>query len=137
MRTFVEAATGLPGILFTAALVVAVCFWLLVAVGVVTVDSCDADADLDAWSMGGVPVTVALSLLTVLAWLLNVAVTALLSVLAPSGTVTGVLHLLAPAGSLFVAWRLTCLFVRPLRRHFPVEPGPLADHRKHRRRTHR
>ncbi|MFF3615186.1 hypothetical protein [Streptomyces sp. NPDC002580] len=145
MRTFVEAATGLTGILFTAALVVAVCFWLLVAVGAVTMDSFDADADLDAWSMGGVPVTVALSLLAVLAWLLNVAATALLSAVlsavlsahAPSGTATGVLHLLAPAGSLLAAWRLTCLFVRPLRRHFPGEPGPLADHRKHRRRMHR
>ncbi|MCX5006725.1 hypothetical protein OHB05_29505 [Streptomyces sp. NBC_00638] len=137
MRTFVEAATGLPGILLTAALVVAVCFWLLVAVGAVRVDSFDADADLTAWSMGGVPVTVALSLLTVVAWLLNVVATALLTVLAPSGTVNGVLHLLAPAGSLLVAWRLTCLFVRPLHRHFPEETGPLADHRKHRRRTHR
>ncbi|MFD5520115.1 hypothetical protein [Streptomyces sp. NPDC127066] len=137
MRTFVAAATGLTGILFTAALVVAVCFWLLVAVGAVTMDSFDADADLDAWSMGGVPVTVALSLLAVLAWLLNVAATALLSAHAPSGTATGVLHLLAPAGSLLAAWRLTCLFVRPLRRHFPEEPGPLADHRKHRRRMHR
>jgi hypothetical protein len=84
-----------------------------------------------------VPVTVALSLLTVVAWLLNVAVTALFSVLAPSGTVTGVLHLLAPAGSLFVAWLLTCLFVWSLHRHFPEEPGPLAERRKHRRRTNR
>ncbi|MET9406187.1 hypothetical protein ABZX90_10495 [Streptomyces sp. NPDC002935] len=137
MRTFVEAATGLPGILFTAALVVAACFWLLVAVGAVTVDSFDADADLGAWSMGGVPVTVALSLLTACAWLVNVAVTVLLTVQATSGTVTGVLHLLAPAGSLLVAWRLTCLFVRPLHRLFPDNSGPPGDRRKDRRQTPR
>jgi hypothetical protein len=34
MRTFLEAATGLPTILLTAALVVVVCFWILVAAGV-------------------------------------------------------------------------------------------------------
>ncbi|WP_192582819.1 hypothetical protein [Streptomyces triticiradicis] len=60
MRTFVEAATGLPGILFTTALVVVVCFWLLVAVGAVNVNSFDTDVDLHAWGMGGVPVSAAL-----------------------------------------------------------------------------
>ncbi|MEU8644383.1 hypothetical protein ACIRRT_29560 [Streptomyces sp. NPDC102256] len=123
MRTFVEAATGLPGILFTAALVVALSFWLLVAVGVVTVDAFDSDVDLDAWNMRGVPVTVAMSLLSAFAWLLNVGVTALLTVPAASGFPVSVLHLPASAGSLLVAWRLTCLFVRPLHRLFPDEPS--------------
>ncbi|MFD1275727.1 hypothetical protein [Streptomyces kaempferi] len=124
METFVEASTGLPAILFTAALVVAVCFWLLAAAGAVAVDSFDADLDLDAWSMGGVPVTVAMSLLAVLAWLLNAASTVLVTVLSTSETATGVLHLLTPAGALPVAWRLTCLFVGPLHRLFPDEPVP-------------
>ncbi|MGW3158454.1 hypothetical protein [Streptomyces sp. NPDC001089] len=124
MRTLVEAATGLPGILFTAALVVAVCFWLLAAVGAVAVDSFDTDADLGAWSMGGVPVTVAMSLLAVLAWLLNAGVTVLLTVLAASEITTGALHLVASAGVLLVAWRLTCLLVQPLHRLFLDEPVP-------------
>lgn len=41
MRALSEAATGLPTILFTTALVVVVCFRLLVAVGVAEVDSFD------------------------------------------------------------------------------------------------
>lgn len=119
MRMLVVAATGLPSILFTAALVVVVCFWLLVALGVTAVDSFDADLDLDAWGMGGVPVSVAVSSVTVLAWFLAVGATAPLVALTPPGAVTAALRLLAPAGALFVAWRLTCRFVRPLHRLFP------------------
>jgi hypothetical protein len=123
MRTLVEAATGFPLILFTAALVVVVFFWLLVAVGVMRSGSFDADLDLDAWGMGGVPVGVALSLLTVLAWFLGVGATALLAALVPAGVVSGVLRPVGSVAALFVAWRLSCLFVRRLHRLFPDEPG--------------
>ena len=127
METFLEATTGWPALLFTAALVVVVCFWLLVAVGATTADSFDSDADLGAWGMGGVPVTVALSLVTALAWLLAVGTALLLAYCAPAGTLTGVLRLLAPPGALLIAWRLTRLFVRPLQRLSPDEPSrPVA-----------
>ncbi|MFB7501358.1 hypothetical protein ACFC09_42970 [Streptomyces sp. NPDC056161] len=125
MGTFMEAATGPLSILFTAALVVVVCFWLLVALGAATANSFDADIDLGPWGMGGVPVAVALSLLTVLAWLLGVAAHALLlAALLSAGAVGGALHVLASAVSLAVAWRLTRLFVRPLHRRRTVGPRP-------------
>lgn len=126
MRTFAEAATGLPGILVTAALVVVVCFWLLVALGLASANSLDADADLASWGMGGVPVAVALSLLAVLAWLLGIGAVAGLSVVAPSGAVTAVLRPLALAAAWCAAWRLTRRFVRPLHRLFPDEAGAAA-----------
>ncbi|MGW0333222.1 hypothetical protein ACWD0J_15350 [Streptomyces sp. NPDC003011] len=60
----------------TVALVVVVCFWFLAAVaavGVVAVDSFDADVDLRGWRSDGVPVAVAPSGLTMLlAWCLRV-----------------------------------------------------------------
>ncbi|WP_232108261.1 MULTISPECIES: hypothetical protein [Streptomyces] len=124
MRMFLEAATGPPTIVLTAALVVLVCFWLLVAVRVAASDSFDADADLGPWGMGGVPVAVALSLLTVLAWLLSVGATSVLAAFMPPDPATGLLRLTVPVVALLVAWRLTCLFVRPLHRLFPDEPGP-------------
>ncbi|MCX4452322.1 hypothetical protein OOK58_09360 [Streptomyces sp. NBC_01728] len=124
MRIFVEAATGLPIILFSAAVVVVVCFWLLVAVGVVAMDGFDEDADLDAWGMGGVPVEVAVSLLTVLAWVFGVGAAALLAVLAPTGTGAWVLRLAVAVGAPLVAWRVTRLFVRRLRRFSSDERGP-------------
>ncbi|MGW0916711.1 hypothetical protein ACWD1Z_34075 [Streptomyces sp. NPDC002784] len=124
MRTLLVAATGLPTILLTAALVVAVCFWLLVAVGVAAPDSFDADVDLPAQSLGGVPVAVAFTLLTVVAWALSVGATIALTTVAPQGPAAGLLRLAVPVGALFVAWPTTCWIVRRLHRLSPDEPGP-------------
>jgi hypothetical protein len=123
MRTFLAAATGLPTILLTAALVVVVCFWLLVAVGVAAADTFDPDADVSAWGMGGVPVAVAVSALTALAWLLSVGAILVLAAFVPPGPVSGLLRMVVPVLALLVAWPLTRLFVRPLHRLFPDEPG--------------
>ncbi|WP_340374910.1 hypothetical protein U5640_06965 [Streptomyces sp. SS7] len=123
MRTFLAAATGLPTILPTAALVVIVCFWLPVALGVASARDFDADADLRSWGMGGVPVAVALPALPALAWSLSVATPLLLTAFAPPGPATGLLRLVVPVAALLAAWRLTCLLVRPLHRLFPDEPG--------------
>ncbi|WP_328875550.1 hypothetical protein OHT76_38795 [Streptomyces sp. NBC_00287] len=125
MRTLLVAATGLPTILLTAALVVVAVFWLLVAVRVAAPDSFDTDVDLQAWRMGGVPVAVAFSLLTVIGWALSVGATVALTTVAPPGPATGLLRLAVPVGALFVAWPTTSLIVRPLHRPFPDEPGPL------------
>ncbi|WP_158102514.1 hypothetical protein [Streptomyces africanus] len=123
MRTVLAAATGLPTIPLTAALVVVVCFWLLAAVGVAGVDSFDTDVDLRAWHMSGVPVAVAFSVLTVLAWSLSVGAAVVLDVFAPPAPAHGLLRLIVPLGALLVAWGMTCLIVRPLHRLFPDEPA--------------
>lgn len=123
MRAFFEAATGFPSLLFTAAMIVIFAFWLLVAFGAAGADSFDADADLDAWGMGGVPVAVAFSMLTAFAWLLSLGTVVLLHAAAPAGVVIGLVKIVVPVGALLVAWRLTRLFVRPLHRLFPDEPG--------------
>lgn len=123
MQTFLAAATGLPTILLTTALVVVVCFWLLAAVGVADADSFDGDVDLRAWRMGGVPVTVAFSLLTVLAWSLSVGAAVVLAVFTRTGLVAGVLRLAVPVGALIVAWAATCLIVRPLPASTRMNPG--------------
>ncbi|MDN3023532.1 hypothetical protein [Streptomyces sp. S.PB5] len=125
MRTaLVEAATGFPVLVCTAALVVVAVFWLLVVSGAATVDSFDTDIDLGALGMGGVPVAVALSLLAALSWLLGVGAALTLAALAPTGPAAGMLRLVVPVAGLLAAWWLTCLFVRPLHRLFPDEPGP-------------
>lgn len=117
MRTFLVAATGPPTILLTAALVVVVCFWLLAVVGLADIGSFDTDVDLREWRLEGVPVAVAFSLMTVLAWSLSVGAAVVLVVFAPPGPVTGLLRLTVPVGALLVAWVVTCLIVRRRRRH--------------------
>ncbi|MFC5219935.1 hypothetical protein [Streptomyces coerulescens] len=122
MRTFLAIATGLPTILLTAALVVVLCFWGLVAARLTSTYSFDADLDLRAWGMGGVPVTIALSLLTALAWSLSVGGTLVLVAFTSPGLATGLLRMFVPVLALLAAWRMSRLFVRPLHRLFPDEP---------------
>ncbi|GHH92060.1 hypothetical protein [Streptomyces capillispiralis] len=124
MHRVVESATGAPTLLFTAALVVVICFWLLVAVGATTARSFDSDADLRPLGMGGVPIAVAFSLLTLLAWLLATGTGVLLDTTLPDGPAEGLLRPAAACGALLAAWRLTRRLVRRLHRLFPDEPGP-------------
>ncbi|MFF8321537.1 hypothetical protein ACF06V_30780 [Streptomyces bobili] len=127
MRAFLAAATGLPTILLTAALVVVACFWLLAALGLVAVGSFDTDVDLRAWHLSGVPVTVAFSLLTVLAWSSAVGATLLVAEMAPPGPLTGLLlRPVMTGGAVLAAWATTRVLVRPLHRLFPDEPEPLV-----------
>lgn len=124
MGRFLAAAAGFPTIVFTAALVVVVVFWLLVAVGVTESHSFDADADFGAWGMGGVPVSVAFSLLTAFAWFVSLAGTVLLDSVASAGLVRELPRPAVLVVALVVAWRVTRVLVRPLHRLFPDEPGP-------------
>ncbi|MFC9633305.1 hypothetical protein ACFTY8_29545 [Streptomyces mirabilis] len=124
MWSFLVAVSGFPTILFTAALVVVVGFWLLVAVGAAESHGFDGHVHFDAWGMGGVPVTVVLSLVTAIGWFLSLSATVLLDAVASSGVVRGSAGLVILAGALLIAWRVTRLVVRPLRHLFPDEPGP-------------
>ncbi len=123
MRAFFAATTGFPILLFTAALLVVLGFWLLVAFRAAGADSFDADVDLDAWGLDGVPVALAFSVLTVFAWLLGLGAVILLDVLGSTGMVTVLVKLAVPVVALLLAWRLTRLFVRPLHRLFPDDPA--------------
>jgi hypothetical protein len=99
MRTVFTAAVGLPTIVLTAALVVVVCFWLLVAMGAARAGAFDTDVDLRTWRMDGVPVSVALSLLTLFAWCASVGAGVLLALALPPGPGTG-----TPAASWRSIW---------------------------------
>jgi hypothetical protein len=121
---FLDAALGFPAVLFSSALVVVVGYWLLVLVGAAEHDAFDGDIDTDAAGLGGVPVTVAVSLLTVLSWFISLFGGLLLHRAGIDGPAyaTGALGVLALA--LLIAWRTTRLAVRPLRALFPDEPAP-------------
>ncbi|MHC3467840.1 hypothetical protein ACYF6T_03910 [Streptomyces sp. 7R007] len=124
MGAFLAAVAGFPTILFTSALVVVVAFWLMVAVGAAESHGFDAHAHVDAWGLGGVPVTVAFSLLTAIGWFLSLSATVLLGPLTRSGLVRAPVRVAVLFGALFVAWRLTRVLVRPLRHVFAVVAGP-------------
>ncbi|MEU7046456.1 hypothetical protein AB0A77_36155 [Streptomyces varsoviensis] len=146
MHDFLAAALGFPAVVFSFALVVVVAYWLLVLVGGIDSDS-HGHHDLSdghgsggdgadgsghggltglvaAVGLGGVPITVVLSLLTAVAWFLALAGTVLLERIEAHGPTRTLLG----AGVLAVAavgsWAVTWLLVRPLRRLYPDERPP-------------
>lgn len=140
MGDFIEAVLDPPTVLFSFLLVVVIGYWLLVLVGWADLDL-DADVDaeaggaggfLAALGLGGVPALVALSLLTVLAWFVSLAGTALLGGLAAPVAVTVLLSIAVLAVALVVAWlgtrlRVGCepALVGPRSAHHPRAAGPL------------
>ncbi|MFI7090226.1 hypothetical protein [Streptomyces lydicus] len=125
MGTLFTAAAVFPTLLFTAALVMVVAFWALVAVGVADSGSFDTDADLDAWGMGEVPVAVAFSVLTFIAWSVSLVATVSLDPLLPPGGGRALLRVTVLAAAPLAAWGMTRLLVRGWLRVLHHEPGPL------------
>ncbi|MHC0432159.1 hypothetical protein ACX6XY_18515 [Streptomyces sp. O3] len=124
MSDFLHVALTFPTVLFTGALVVVLGFWLLAAFGAAEADSFGADAGFGAVGLGGVPVTVTVSLLTLFSWFTSLVG----SVLLDRWGVSGALATGAACGVLIIAvlvsWRLTRLLSRPLRALFAHEPLP-------------
>jgi hypothetical protein len=122
---FVDAALSFPAVLFSFMLAVVVLYWLLVLLGTLDIeigggDDGGGDSDdgfLDGLGLGGVPVTVTLSVLIVVAWFVSL-VGAIVLVNLDLGTFVdvllglGVLFVALVAG-LFVA-RLVALPMRKL-----------------------
>ncbi|MFF2716270.1 hypothetical protein [Streptomyces sp. NPDC058011] len=124
MDEFLNAALGFPAVIFGTALVVVVCFWLLVLAGAADQHSFDADLDSGAVGFGGVPVTVSVSLLVVIGWFGSLTGTVLVHRLPATGATRAVLAVAVLAGSLFLAWGTVRLLAHLFRRYFPAEPPP-------------
>ncbi|MBT2509384.1 hypothetical protein J7I98_26595 [Streptomyces sp. ISL-98] len=124
MDEFLHATATFPTVLFSAALVVVVGFWLLVLLGAADHDSFDADVDTDALSLDGVPVSVSASLLIALSWFFSFTGSLLLARTDWSDALLHLLGVVLLFASLIGSWRLTRALVRPLAKLFPDEPGP-------------
>lgn len=125
MDEFLSAALGFPAVIFGAALIVVVCFWLLVLAGAAGHDSFDADLETGAAGLGGVPVSVSVSLLVLLSWFGSLAGTVLLHQHSQAGSTSRtVLAVGVLVGSLMVSWGAVRLLLHRFRRYFPAEPPP-------------
>ncbi|MFF8844900.1 hypothetical protein ACF08N_19650 [Streptomyces sp. NPDC015127] len=127
MNEFLMAAVVFPTVFFSAALVVVVAFWALVLCGAAGPDLFDSDADLPggtAAGLGGVPVTVAVSLLVAVAWFTSLAGSVALRRFGLTGVPYAALACAVLAAAALVAWVVTRRLVRVLAKLFPDEPGP-------------
>ncbi|MFE9722218.1 hypothetical protein ACFYQ5_01060 [Streptomyces sp. NPDC005794] len=127
MTAFLSAALAFPAVLFGAALVVVVCFWLLVLAGAAGHDSFDSDLDTEAVGFGGVPVSVSVSLFIVITWFAGLTGSVLVLRSGATGTLRAVFHLAVLAGALLIAWGVVRMLVRRFRRFFPAEPPPSRE----------
>lgn len=108
MGGFIEAALSFPTVLFTPLLIIVVAYWLVVVAGGTDPDSLGDGATLSFAGLGGVPVTVPISLLVAFAWF---------------GSLAGAEFLpgwLALVAALIVAWLLTRLATVLIRRFRPA-----------------
>ncbi|OYP13105.1 hypothetical protein CFC35_00005 [Streptomyces sp. FBKL.4005] len=124
--TVIDAAASFPTHVFTAALLVVVCFWLVVAAGVADSACFDEDIDADAWGLGGIPVAASFSLMTAFAWTGSLCAALLTGPLGASWVLTALASGVVLAGAPLLAWWLTRALVRLLRRRHPDEHAPSA-----------
>ncbi|WP_228994554.1 hypothetical protein [Streptomyces sp. DH8] len=124
MDEFLSAVLAFPAVVFGAALVVVVCFWLLALAGAVGHDSFGGDLDTAPAGLGGVPAPVSVSLLVVLAWFGSLTGTVLLHRSGTGGAVRTALSFAVLAGALLIAWAVVRLLLHSFRRYFPAEPPP-------------
>lgn len=124
MREFLDAALSFPTVLFSAALVVVIAFWLLVLAGTADHHSFDADLDADLAGIGGVPVTVSVSVMVAVGWFTALTGSVLLHRGGTTGTVRAALAVGVLAGALLVAWAVVRLLVHHFRRFFADQPPP-------------
>ncbi|MGW0734267.1 hypothetical protein [Streptomyces sp. NPDC002851] len=124
MNEFLNAAFGFPTALFTAALVVIVGFWLLVAVGAAESDGFEGDLGLGRVGLGGVPVAVAVSVFVAVAWCGSLIGSVLLRRAGFEGPGYGGLAAAVLVLAVLLARSVVRALVRPLSRLMPDEPGP-------------
>ncbi|MFG2404865.1 hypothetical protein ACGFR8_11130 [Streptomyces brevispora] len=124
MQEFLTATLSFPAVLFAAALVVVIAFWLLVLVGAADHHSFDTDLDTDLAGVGGVPVSVSVSVMVAIAWFTSLTGSVLLHRSATTGTTRAALAFGILAGALLIAWAVVRVLVHHYRRFFPDQPPP-------------
>lgn len=124
MAEFFDATLAFPTALFSFLLLLAIGYWVMVLLSVVEVDTSDVEgiggeaaSAFTAAGLGGVPVTIVLTLLIVLAWFLSIAGNALVGGI-PMGR--AVVLPVALGG----AYLGTRSIVAPVRRLLPNRPAP-------------
>ncbi|MFI5980588.1 hypothetical protein ACIBEA_06910 [Streptomyces sp. NPDC051555] len=124
MSDFTAAAFGFPAALFSAALIVVIAFWLLVLCGAAEHDGPLGHTYGHAAGVGGVPVTVTVSLAVAVAWFACITGSVLVARLQAPDAVRAGLDVGVLAAALLLAWGVTRFVVRRFRGLFPDLPPP-------------
>lgn len=140
MELFLHSALAFPTVLFSFLLCLAILYWLIAALGILEVDMLDGDFAADGeglelaglaglllkLGLGGVPVTLVLTLLVFFAWFASYFIELLLLRHLPLGWLRYPFGLAVAALALLPAVPLTGMLCRPLRRLFRKVEAPCA-----------
>ncbi|RRD56190.1 ubiquinone biosynthesis protein [Comamonadaceae bacterium OH2545_COT-014] len=140
--SFLSAVSAFPTAIYTVLLGVALVYWVLALLGMVDFESSSIDLDISAhadaspdslgqiasyvlaFGLGGVPFSIALSLLALTGWTLSCLAGMWLLPLLPAGPMHWLAALAALLASAALAVVITARLVRPLRRLFVTHNAP-------------
>ncbi|RXF06821.1 OB-fold-containig protein [Pseudoalteromonas sp. PS5] len=125
---FLNTAFTFPTIIFSTLLLIVILFWIIALLGLVDLDILESDVDIEAntassssyWQLafGGVPLSISLSIIISLGWIISLYTQQLFAYLLGNGISYYLIGTVFMLASLIVALPLTALLVRPLRRFF-------------------
>ena len=142
MEQFIEIISGFPTVVFSVGLVFIALFWVLAILGLVDIDlGLDADVDvpfeidaaqepgqfgviggfLSYFGLNGIPVTVVVSMLVLISWLLSYFASSYLLAPLPFDWLRVLLGALLIVGCVLIAAPITGMSLRPTRQLFAGE----------------
>lgn len=129
VQMFYQIVMSFPTVFFTILLLVVLCYWLLAILGAVDISILDFDMDVDTdasslsavtgfmmrLGLHGVPVTIILSLVALIGWMISYYIVYFFAGFFFSGFLRYLLGVPVLLGSLYAAVMLTAWLIRPLR----------------------
>lgn len=124
MGTFLDATLSFPAVVLSFPLLVVIAYWLFAAVTGIVGDVLDGGEDTGgglaglpaASGLGGVPVTVVLSLVIAVGWLTALTAVVLADAAGLPATADWAVRAAGLVAALVIGWYVTRWLVRPLRR---------------------
>lgn len=136
MNPFHQTVTSFPTVIFTVLLIICMLYWLIAVLGLVDLDvlDLDYDGDIDStdsleaqngitglllkFGLGGVPLTISISIISIFGWLTCYYATYFLRPLIPGTLLKAVVGLGIFITATYIAVMLTAQVIKPIRSLF-------------------
>ncbi|MBQ4798124.1 DUF1449 domain-containing protein [Pseudoalteromonas sp. MMG006] len=138
---FLNLALTFPTVIFTALLLVVVLFWTITLLGFADIDMFESDLDIEAnssntnstgllssFGFGSIPITVSISLVVMLSWLINIYAHKFFAYLLGDGILFYIFGLVMLVASAIIALPIAIMISKPLQGFFSsVETSSSSD----------
>lgn len=136
MNPFHQIVTSFPTVIFTLLLVLCVLYWAVAVLGLVDLDilDIDFDGDIDAadsieaqtglaglllkFGLAGVPLTITLTILSLIGWLISYYISYFLRTVVPDGPLLWLLSIPVLLVVTYVSVMITAQIIKPIRKLF-------------------